>query len=465
MKVTFQRKFLNVIKKVKSKTDTLKNHDFQGTFLNIVKKVNTLKNNVFQGIFLNIIRKVKSKKNILKNHTVLGMLMGFASVSVMFLMTGVIYFRNEARIYDGGVSIRAFTMYDELEEILEEQQITLGEYDRVDFAGIVDGEANIVIHRSLNIPVSVDGDVVYVECAYDETVEDIITRSGIELDLQDVIEPAEDTACAELTQVEVHRGYPVYVEVDGDTVELYAYQQTAQEILDRAGIMLEQEDYIDCDPNSVIAEGETVKVTRIRYEMVESYEVIPYSTVTQKSNIVSMYGNEVVQQGVNGTRTNTSLVKYVDGVRVSESAVSSEITAEPIDEIINVGAALATPYSKISPDYLVLEYGLPTSYETILTGKSCAYTAPYGSGTASGRALEIGTVAVDPSIIPYGSELYIVSTDGSYVYGYAIAADTGDLTANGVLVDLYMGNMENYYEESLNYGAREVNIYVLSWGR
>ena len=419
----------------------------------------------FQTKFLNVIEKVKSKKNVLKNHTVLGLLLGFASVSVLFLMTGVIYFRNEARIYDGGETIRAFTMYDELEDILEEQQITVGEFDRVEFGGIVDGEADIVIHRSLNIPVSVDGNVVYVECAYDETVEDIMSRSGIKLDRQDVVEPAYDTPCAELRQVKVHRGYPVYISADGRTVELYAYRQTAGELLERAGITLEQDDYISCTFDTVLGEGETLKVTRVRYETVESYEVIPYNTVTQKSNLVSMYRSETLQEGVNGTRTNTSLVKYVDGVRVSESAVSSEITSEPVDEIISVGAALTVPYSKKDSPSLVLENGLPVYYETILTGKSCAYTAPLGSGTASGRKLEIGTVAVDPAIIPYGSELYIVSTDGSYVYGYAIAADTGNLTAHGVLVDLYMGNSEDYYMTSVNYGAKQVNIYVLSWGR
>ena len=419
----------------------------------------------FQRKFLNVIRIVKSKKNILKNHTVFGLILGFASVSVMFLMTGVIYFRNEARIYDGGETIRAFTMYDELEDILNEQQITLGEYDRVDFGGIVDGEADIVIHRSLNIPVTADGKVLYVECAYDETVEDIISRSGLTLDRQDVVEPAEDTVCAELKLVRVHRGYPVYIEADGGTLELYAYEQTAEQLLYRAGITLEQEDYTNCELDTIIGDGETVKVTRVRYESEESYEVIPYSTVTKRSNLVSLYSGEVIQHGVNGTRTNTSLVKYVDGKRVSETAISSEITAEPVDEVISIGTALAIPYSKKNPDSLVLEKGLPVNYETVLTGKSCAYTAPHGSGTASGRPLEIGTVAVDPAIIPYGSELYIVSTDGSYVYGYAIAADTGNLTANGVLVDLYMGNSEDYYWTSVDYGARQVNIYVLSWGR
>ena len=419
----------------------------------------------FQRKILYVIKKVKSKRNILKNNTLLGLLLGFVSVSVMFLLTGAVYFRNEARIYDGGESIRALTMYNELDDILEEHAITLGEYDRVDFAGVVDGEAEIIIHRSLNIPVTADGELVYVECAYDETVQDVIDRSGIEMDSQDVVEPAEDTLCSELTTtVEVYRSYPVYVQADGQTIELNAYEQTVADILERAGITLEQEDYIDLDPETVLAEGETVTVTRVRYEYVETYETVPYDTVTQKSNLMPLYVSEVVQEGANGTRTNTSLVKYIDGERVSETAVSSEITAYPVDEIISVGAALTVPYSKRDSERLVLENGLPVNYETVLSGKSCAYTAAYGSGTASGRALEIGTVAVDPSIIPYGSELYIVSSDGSYVYGYAIAADTGNLTEHGVLVDLYMGNSEDYYWVSVEYGAKQVDVYVLSWG-
>ncbi|MBD5080272.1 MAG: DUF348 domain-containing protein [Ruminococcaceae bacterium] len=417
----------------------------------------------FQTTVLNVIRKIESKKNILRNHTVFGLFLGLASLSVMFLMTGALYFRNEARIYDGGNVIRAFTMYDELDEILEEQGITLGEYDRVDFDGVVDGEANIVIHRSLNIPVKADGGMVLVECAYNEKVSDILARADITLEEEDVVEPAESTQVSEITEVVVNRGYSVYVKADGNTTEFSAYYHTAKEIMERAGIVLEQDDYIDCDLDKVLEEGDTITVTRVRYEKAESYEVVPYSTITQTSNLVSMYKSEVTQQGENGTRTNISLVKYVDGKRVSETAVSSEITKEPVPEIISKGAALSTPYSKKDPEDLVLENGLPAEYETILTGKSCAYTAPLGNGTASGRKLEIGTVAVDPAIIPYGSELYIVSTDG-YVYGYAVAADTGDLTAHGVLVDLYMGNMEDYFEESLNYGARQVNIYVLSWG-
>ncbi len=420
---------------------------------------------IFQTKVLKLILKVQKKQNILKNHAAVSLLLGLASVSVMILMTGALYFRNEARIYDGGEVFRTFTMYDTLEEILEEQDIEIGEFDRVDFGGIKDGEADIVIHRSLNIPVVADNDTILVECAYNESVKDVISRSGLRISEQDVIEPSPDTSCSELSNpVKVHRGYPVYVSVDGTTKELSAYQRTAAQILESAGIKLEQDDYIDCDLDKVMEENENINVTRVRYENIETYEVVPYNTITEKSNLVSMYTSEITQKGVNGTRTNISRVKYVDGVRVSETAVSSEITKEPVNEIISAGTALKTPYSKKDSSSLILENGLPVNYVSVLTGKSCAYTAPIGSGTASGRKLEIGTVAVDPSIIPYGSELYIVSTDGSYVYGYAIAADTGDLTPNGVLVDLYMGNSEDYYPVSVDYGAKQVNIYVLSRG-
>ena len=340
---------------------------------------------LFQTKVLKLILKVQKKQNILKNHAAVSLLLGFASVSVMILMTGALYFRNEARIYDGGEVFRTFTMYDTLEEILEEQNIEIGEFDRVDFGGIKDGEADIVIHRSLNIPVEADNDTILVECAYDESVKDVISRSGLRINDQDVIEPSPDTSCARLSDaVKVHRGYPVFIAVDGTVIETSAYRQTAGQILERAGIKLEEDDYIDCDKNKVMEENETVTVTRVRYQDIETYEVIPYGTVTEKSNLVSMYTSEITQKGVNGTRTNISRVKFVDGVRVSETAVSSEVTKEPINEIVSTGTALRTPYSKKDASSLILENGLPVNYDSVLTGKSCAYTAPIGSGTASG---------------------------------------------------------------------------------
>lgn len=391
-------------------------------------------------------------------------MLGLASVSVVFLMTGLLYFRNEAFIDDNGETYRVFTMFDNVDEILDEQGIEIGYFDRVDFGGVTDGEATITIHRSLSMPVNADGSTTYVECAYNETVGDVIGRSGLELSEHDFISPDKSTLCSDAEQVNVLRAYEAYIKVDGQTLAVETANQTAAEMLAYNGVVLKEDDFIDLDLNEPILEGMTVTVTRVRYIERQTQEVIPFTTETVVSNLVSMYTSEVTQTGENGTRTNTSRVKYVNGVRVSETAVSSEVTKEPVTEVISQGAALRTPYSKRDTDTLVLENGLPASYEYVISGKSTAYTAREGSGTYSGRKLQIGTVAVDPDIIPFGSELYIVSADHSYVYGYAIAADTGDLTAHGVLVDVYMGTIDDAYYISCQYGAKYVDIYVLSVG-
>ncbi len=73
----------------------------------------------------------------------------------------------------------------------------------------------------------------------------------------------------------------------------------------------------------------------------------------------------------------------------------------------------------------------------------------------------VGHIAVNPSVIPYGSKLYIETTDGSVVYGYAIAADTGTFINRKdmpVVADLFFDT----YAESCMWGVKKINIYVLS---
>ena len=76
---------------------------------------------------------------------------------------------------------------------------------------------------------------------------------------------------------------------------------------------------------------------------------------------------------------------------------------------------------------------------------------------SSGLGLHYGTVAVNPNVIPYGTKMYITSPDGKFVYGWAIATDTGTAMMEGTVgVDLFY---ETYLESSLNW-KNEVNIYI-----
>ena len=90
--------------------------------------------------------------------------------------------------------------------------------------------------------------------------------------------------------------------------------------------------------------------------------------------------------------------------------------------------------------------------------RATAYSASGTAKGASGRRLTYGTVAINPSIIPYGSLMYITSDDGKFVYGYAYAADTGAAMMTGhAFIDLYYET----YDESVDNAVIPVTVYVL----
>jgi 3D (Asp-Asp-Asp) domain-containing protein len=87
------------------------------------------------------------------------------------------------------------------------------------------------------------------------------------------------------------------------------------------------------------------------------------------------------------------------------------------------------------------------SYKPSSTGKS-ADDPTYGI-TATGDKLRKGLVAVDPSVIPLGTLLYIPG------YGKAIAADTGG-AVKGLVIDL------GYSDDDYVAWSGEVEVYLLA---
>ena len=86
----------------------------------------------------------------------------------------------------------------------------------------------------------------------------------------------------------------------------------------------------------------------------------------------------------------------------------------------------------------------------VLTCKATAYHEPEGSLTKSGTLSRVGAIAVDPSVIPLGTELYVEG------YGYCVAEDTGGLI-KGNRIDIYLDSEA----ECVNWGVRDVTVYIL----
>lgn len=141
-----------------------------------------------------------------------------------------------------------------------------------------------------------------------------------------------------------------------------------------------------------------------------------------------------------------------------KKVIDEQIHQQPVTEITLTGVE-GKAVSPLDFGIELDENGVPTEYSKLLTNQVAAgYNVEGGARGASGQGLSAGYVAVHPGEIPYGTKMYITSADNSFVYGFAVAADTGVGLMNDVIdVDLYY---DTFLESCLN-GKRNVNIYIL----
>jgi 3D (Asp-Asp-Asp) domain-containing protein/uncharacterized protein YabE (DUF348 family) len=91
-----------------------------------------------------------------------------------------------------------------------------------------------------------------------------------------------------------------------------------------------------------------------------------------------------------------------------------------------------------------------TAYCACFTCTKKTPSHPHYKITKSGTTVRVGTVAVDPKIIPLGTKLFVEG------YGYAVAEDVGS-AIKGNKIDLYM----NTHAECLIFGRKRIRVYIL----
>ncbi|MBQ4629565.1 MAG: G5 domain-containing protein [Clostridia bacterium] len=301
-----------------------------------------------------------------------------------------------------------------------------------------------------------DGDEEITVYTDELLVSDIISQSNIEISDSDVVYPAINSQIDGDQSIIITRLKKLDVTFEGKTVSYWTDAETYGEFVEKNVIGSDADDIYDVDLSASLKPyGNEMNITKMTYIQEYTYEAIPYTSSTVYDNTVP-YGERVVTTaGQNGAKTLAYDVVYRDGVEVSRTFVSETINSEPVNEVITEGIQAINVNGQMVP-YKEMITCSATAYD--LSFESCGKNPgdPGYGLTASGTYAKLGTVAVDPRVIPLGTKMYIVSTDGRYVYGYCTAEDTGG-AIKGNKVDLFY----NTRNECLQFGRRNVNVYIL----
>lgn len=259
-------------------------------------------------------------------------------------------------------------------------------------------------------------------------------------------------------------GQVVEIERDGETLTTRCKTETISQLLDRMDITLSPLEMVAADLSGeeiVLTIGEDITY----YDRVS--EPASFETV-RVANPDMLEGEEkVVQEGQDGVRTSVYEVVWSNGQQVSRQFVE-ELDSTAVDKIVEYGTAkpqpeVTTPSGSFSVSKnadgsgtLTFASGETVSFSSAKTMTATAYTAGHGGvdyTTATGTTVKVGTVAVDRSVIPLGTRMFIVTNDG-IVYGMAVAEDTG---VRGNVIDLYYDT----YRQCIEFGRRSCTVYIL----
>lgn len=308
-----------------------------------------------------------------------------------------------------------------------------------------------------NTFVITDGDQVTVHTSFASDPEVVLNEAGVELDSDDFYTTAASGGVSEIT---VQRAQSITIDYCGETISTSSYGETLGDVLNRHGIQTYGNYTVSHKLDEQTFDGMQVRISNV-VEAREVYTVeLPAKTVYCDDPSLPMGQEKVLVEGSSGQILRTANVVYLNGQEQSRTVLEETVLEQPVDRLVAVGTGENTAGELyIGDGYIVLPTGEVLTYTYADTFVATAYThmdPGCSTTTATGTDVHWGTVAVDPTVVPYGTRMFILTPDGSFVYGIGTAEDCGG-GVKGKHVDLYVPAMEYAYQV----GRQNVTIYFL----
>lgn len=325
-----------------------------------------------------------------------------------------------------------------------------------------------------------DGGRVVIHTTYATDPAEVLDEAGLELGTDDTYITQSGIGMSEIT---IQRKQTVQIVYGGKTLSVSSYGETVESLLERMNITISPDDVVSEALSAHTSDGMVITI-RQTVTQTETYTVsTPYATRYCYDATLAEGEQVVLTKGVEGQVMRTASVHYVDGKEVSRTVLSETVVSQRVDALIAIGTYEEAPnYSEIvyeeeeipatkpekekEVELPVIDGGVITTPdgETLTyTGTMQAVATAYHNTdpgctiyTATGTLCRVGAIAVDPRVIPYGTRMYIVTNDGQYVYGLAVAEDCGG-SIKGNRVDLYYDSVDECWE----FGIRNCTIYFL----
>jgi uncharacterized protein YabE (DUF348 family) len=316
-----------------------------------------------------------------------------------------------------------YTAERSVSNVLADQGLLLYPGDRLTADGIPladsDRPAAIELRRALSFQVEQQGQWRTFYSAA-STVGEALVESGVMLYDGDWLSVELGVPLTEGLQIRLRRGQPIQISGAGLEIHTRSAAESIGGALSDAGVNLVGLDYtLPSSEQPLPADGK-IQLVRVLEQVVLEQEPLPFVTLYQPLSNLEIDNQQVIEAGAYGVSTNRVRIRFEDGQEVGRFVEGDWVAQEATPQIIGYGTDIQV--RSISTADGTLEYWRAVEMYTTSYAPSNAGIPedhPWYGITASGKPLEKGLVAIDRSLIPFGTMMYVPG------YGYAEAADTG----------------------------------------
>ncbi len=272
------------------------------------------------------------------------------------------------------------------------------------------------------------------------TVRGVLEASHIRYSLKDTISP--NLSASVQSTIQIRQAIPVLINTAHQHLRVWTADYRVGSVLHHLAIKLTSKDIVKPPVSTSLRARSTITIIQRWWEHKTSTVSLPFGVEHQADPNLAQGKSTVVRPGQYGLERMVKSVLMLNGKPVTEQTKSTVIR-QPISEIIAYGTKQIVARSGSVVNFV-------RSIAMIATGY---WPDPsWSTGiTAMGTKAQFGVAAVDPSVIPLGTHLYIPG------YGPAIAEDTGGAII-GDRIDLCFN--DGY--QAIDWGVRQVTVYIVA---
>jgi uncharacterized protein YabE (DUF348 family) len=379
----------------------------------------------------------------------------FISVISAVLFVGT---KNTVALTVNGKKQEIHTHADTVGDLLIEQNVQVSDADLVlpSVNTSIKNGISVEWEQAKKITITVDGKQQTIDTTADQ-VSEVLKEAKIKVSEHDKLSPELNAKVGSDSNIAIEKAFQVTL-IDGtNEKKIWSTSTTVADFLKQQEIKMNKFDRVKHKMEDVVIPNDVIQVVRVEKvtDVVEAKT--NFAVETRKDKDLLKGKEKVVQEGKKGLTKSTFEITSENGKAISRVLKNEEVVSSPTKKVIAVGTKVVTASvsrgttkSKSStdgPSGGKEFYVSATAYTANCNG--CSGITATGINLKANPSLKV--IAVDPSVIPLGSKVWVEG------YGYAIAGDTGG-AIKGKKIDLFMASTDKAY----GFGRKQVKIKILN---